>query len=110
MANIELTRAEDEAAEISVTGLVDRAAVEALGRMLVHLDHRVASRVLVVDFGLATRLEDVVLAELAEDLRRHPRLQLRGLRDHHLRVLHYLHAELREGSTRTEVTSIEFGP
>lgn len=100
MAQFEVTR-DGDVAELAVSGVVDARAAEQLLALLDELE----AKEVVLDFTHVQLLEDVLLGALAEALEghAHDRLHLRGLREHHLRLLQYLKLQLDEAGTLREL-------
>ena len=93
MARIEIRQTDGRAAELLVEGEVDAELAAELRDRIRDLE---AARV-VLDFSHASALRDVVcasLVELCEECEQP--VFLRGLRDHQLRVLHYLHVSVSD--------------
>ncbi len=72
---------------LHVKGTLDAAGAVALQH---RFDAEDGTHVVVADLGEVSQVQPVGLLLLAHDLRRRvrPRIQLRGLREHHVRMLH----------------------
>jgi anti-anti-sigma regulatory factor len=74
---------------LRLTGDLDALASRELARKVAGE----ASSELMLDFFEVASIDDRGLADLADALREHPHVTLRGLRDHQLRLLAYLGVE-----------------
>lgn len=74
---------------LRLTGDLDAPASRELARKVAGE----SASELMLDFYEVATIDDRGLADLADALRTHPRLTLRGLRDHPLRLLAYLGVE-----------------
>jgi hypothetical protein len=91
VADMDIRRGAQEL-EVLLSGAVDAQAVEDLRELL-----RDVNGAALLDFSRATALHDVLFSVLVDTVRASRcELRVRGLRDHHLRVLHYLHLELAD--------------
>jgi anti-anti-sigma regulatory factor len=79
---------------LHVTGRLDADGVRALAD---RLDAEDGAREVVLDLGAAREVDHVALAVLAHDLRQRstPRVVLRGLCEHHIRMLRYFGLDVR---------------
>ena len=100
MSRIEVRLDGDEAAELLVEGEVDARLAAELRERIRELE---TARV-VLDFTHASALRDVVFGWFVELVEESDQpVFMRGLRDHQLRVLHYLHMSVtEEGLLRPE--------
>jgi hypothetical protein len=88
---MDVTRGDRGEVVIRVEGIFDRNAATRLARALCDLP---AAASLVLDFTQADDLQDLCVAAMAKELAGHPRMALRGLGRHHLRLLRYCGVEL----------------
>jgi hypothetical protein len=81
---------------LHVAGTLGAMGVRALQQ---RLDAENGAQTVVVDLGTARKLHHVALAILAHDLQRRvrPRVVLRGLEEHHVRLLRCFGLDLRDG-------------
>lgn len=105
MAHFEVTL-DGQAAELSISGVVDARAAEELIQLL----DEVEAEEVVLDFTHVQLLQDVLFGALAEALETRDRLHLRGLREHHLRLLQYLKLQLDEAGTLRPLEGGEHAP
>lgn len=78
---------------LRISGRLDAAAAHALDARLDQIDRR---SLVVVDLGAVHDVDHVALAILASDLarRQQPHVALRGLCEHHVRMLRYFGFEI----------------